>query len=113
MGENSEGKKMARLFAAVCEGRADLVQKYIAAGDSPHVAETESGASVTALHMSASKGYTYIADQLIKAGADINSTDDNGFTAVHWSAFQGQAGTISYLLSIGADVHAHDKLMPV
>ena len=34
---------MARLFAAVCEGRADLVDKYIAAGDDPHVAETESG----------------------------------------------------------------------
>lgn len=43
-----------------------------------------------ALHVAACKGYIKVLDQIIKAGADINVTDFDGWTPLHAAAHWGK-----------------------
>ena len=56
-----------------------------------------------------SNNNTKEVDRLIKAGADVNATDDYGETALMWAAWYDAADAAKMLIEAGADVNARDK----
>lgn len=48
----------------------------------------------TALHVAAAKGYTKVMSILLKAGADVNSQDYDGWTPLHAAAHWGAGGDL-------------------
>ncbi|KAK5302014.1 hypothetical protein LTR80_002880 [Exophiala xenobiotica] len=63
---------------------------------------------IDALQAASMAGSMCIAQQLIQAGADINSPTHGvqGLTALQWAAVRGDTDLLEYLLSHGADVNA-------
>jgi ankyrin repeat protein len=49
------------------------------------------------------------ASRILRAGADVNAKDSNGFTPQHWACFKGQVQVAKELLDHGADVDATDN----
>jgi cytohesin len=45
---------------------------------------------------------------LVKAGADVNATNEADFTALHGAAFRGLNEVIEYLVAHGANINARD-----
>jgi len=52
------------------------------------------------------KGNTKIADLLLKAGADVNAKDNDGWTTLMWALFNENMDMMELLLKAGADVNA-------
>ena len=50
-------------------------------------------------------------EQLIRAGADVNAPDGNGWTPLHTAAYHGQEAVVTILLSSNADINARNKTM--
>lgn len=46
-----------------------------------------------------------LTDTLIKQGADVNCTDENGATALMWAAYKGSFVLFQQLIKAGADYH--------
>ncbi|XP_035709029.1 protein phosphatase 1 regulatory subunit 12B isoform X12 [Folsomia candida] len=63
----------------------------------------------TALHVAACKGYIKVLDQIIKAGANINVTDVDGWTALHAAAHWGQKEACEILLENNCDTSIKDS----
>jgi protein phosphatase 1 regulatory subunit 12A len=68
------------------------------------IVHTRTGA--TALHVAAAKGYLDVIDLLIRAGANINSTDNDGWTPLHAAAHWDKHDVINYLIERNADLYA-------
>eukprot|EP00961_Rhodomonas_salina_P112810 1517561-Rhodomonas_salina.1 len=62
-----------------------------------------------AVHGAARRGGAQEVKELMKAGADTEVKDENGYTALHWAAGEGQDGAVKVLLEAGADKEAKDK----
>eukprot|EP00105_Crassostrea_gigas_P039386 XP_019923534.1 PREDICTED: protein phosphatase 1 regulatory subunit 12A isoform X14 [Crassostrea gigas] len=58
----------------------------------------------TALHVAAAKGYTKVMSILLKAGADVNSQDYDGWTPLHAAAHWGQEETCKLLVEHMCDM---------
>ena len=54
----------------------------------------------------AKAGNSVGVEAAIAAGADVNTSDNNGNTALIWAAFKGHANIVILLLNRGADVNA-------
>ena len=48
---------------------------------------------------------------LLKAGADINAKDKNGWTALVWASQSGQTEIEAFLREIGANVNNPNELL--
>lgn len=59
--------------------------------------------------MAASHGRLYIADLLIKRGADINAKDSDGATPLFRSISYGDMDMVKFLIANGADVNVHNE----
>ncbi|CAF3015010.1 unnamed protein product [Rotaria sp. Silwood2] len=60
----------------------------------------------TALHVACAKGYIDVIDILIRAGANINSVDNDGWTPLHAAAHWDKHDVIKFLLERNADLNA-------
>lgn len=89
------------LHAAVINGDTETVTKYISTGSDLNIAEPSGGSSP--LITAAMFGRSEIALLLIKAGADVNFTNNDGSTALHTAAFFCRADIVEMLLENGAD----------
>ncbi len=49
------------------------------------------------------KGWPACVDLLLKWGASVNSTDDNGYTPLHWALVKGSKACLDKLVEYGAD----------
>jgi ankyrin repeat protein len=59
------------------------------------------------LHLAAYYNQTNTLEILIRAGADVNLADRQGFTPLHWAAMQGATGAAALLLKHKADPNSH------
>ncbi|CAF1625633.1 unnamed protein product [Rotaria sp. Silwood1] len=60
----------------------------------------------TALHVACAKGYIDVIDILIRAGANINSVDNDGWTPLHAAAHWDKHDVIKFLLERNGDLDA-------
>lgn len=49
-------------------------------------------------------GHRRLVDELLEAGADVTSTDDNDYTPAQWAAWKGQLDILKSLIGRGATV---------
>ncbi|QHN71123.1 hypothetical protein [Mollivirus kamchatka] len=61
------------------------------------------GTTETPLHFAARKGKARVVLALLEAGAQIDSTDNQGFTALHVAAAKGRIDVVEVLLDAGAN----------
>ena len=55
--------------------------------------------------MAAVTGHAPVITELIKAGADVNATDDDGSAPLHYAVHSRDEDCVALLLAHGADVH--------
>ena len=60
------------------------------------------------LHIAALLGQVDVLERLLKAGDDVNITDDSGRTALHYAAQTGNSEIAQVLIRNGADVNLED-----
>lgn len=71
--------------------------------DKPH-----SRTGATALHVAASKGYNQLIGMLLRAGADINVQDNEGWTPLHAAAHWADKEACRILIENGANVESEN-----
>ena len=76
----------------------------------PALAQGTGKGNWTPLHYAAYKGDAEIAQQLLKAGADVNAPEKDGYTPLHLAAQEGKTSVAQVLLKSRADVNAREKL---
>ena len=59
---------------------------------------------VTHVHLAAQEGHTHVVMELIKAGADLNQANSEGYTPLFKAAENGHEGIVALLIQAGADV---------
>ncbi|MDX2444891.1 MAG: acyltransferase family protein [Bacteroidales bacterium] len=89
------------IHEAVITGNMDAVMRHIKAGSTLNEKEPMGGSSP--LISAATFGKTEVALALIEAGADVNSTNNEGSTALHTAAFFCRMEIVEALLANGAD----------
>lgn len=99
------------MLKAVLTGRADYVQRLLAAGGNPEArgefpgpGNSAAACRGTALIAAAERGYSDIVDILLAAGADLNAADENGRSALLRSIMAGRLSMAQKLIEVGADV---------
>ena len=77
-----------------------ILEKLLSAGANPNTQTGDDG--YTALMQAAADGYEKGMEVLLKAGADANIQNSNGFTALHCAAENGHLAVCQTLLALGA-----------
>jgi uncharacterized protein len=108
------------LMEASGRGNLDSVRALLAAKADPNAKDSKGGQ--TALMWAVQQGQTAVAEELVRAGADVNAASKSGFTPLMFAAQRGEIGdagdvdTARVLLDAGADVNAvqpGSKLTPL
>jgi hypothetical protein len=92
------------LASAALAGDVAAVARMLAAGADPN--QVHAQWTTTPLTMTALRGDTNMAIQLIDGGAKVQCRNGDGGTALHAAALLGRTGVADVLLARGADVRA-------
>ena len=96
------------LQVASCNGHKALVNFLLDKGANPNKINTGSGNSP--LYLAAFHGDQFVAELLIKRGANILNENRGGNTALHIAAYHGNTDVVKLLLNHGADPKAQNNL---
>lgn len=100
--ENHTAEKAASFSEAVESNNVSEAKRFIKDGvDKKEITD--------ALFVVSDKGSINMAKLLLKAGADVNTEDDNGTTVLMIAAFSGNADVVKQLIKSGADVNIEDE----
>ncbi len=113
-GNNEKADKEAKveapkmdIHAAAFMGNVEMIQQHIKAGSDLNVKEPMGGS--TPLISATVFGKTEVAIALIKAGADLNCTNNEGSTALHSASFFCRNEIVKALIEKGADKTIKNK----
>jgi CDK inhibitor PHO81 len=96
---NSEG--LLPLHLAARTGIEDILEMLMEY-DKSGIDVQERFSLWTPLFFAASEGHDKCVQLLLRAGATVNTLDDNGHSAIYWSAWAGHLGCMSLLFEAGA-----------
>jgi ankyrin repeat protein len=68
------------------------------------------GLTGTALHFATAAGSGAVIQLLLEAGADVETTDDDGLTSLHLAVLGGHSKVVQQLLDKNANINAEKKL---
>ncbi len=91
-----------RMFDLARDGDAQLLD-YVTAGLSPNLTDPQGN---TLLMLAAYHGHPALVDGLIKAGGDVETTNDRGQTPLAGAVFKSYVEVAEVLLAAGADADA-------
>ena len=94
------------LYWAVKKGQ-EKIAKILLAVKSVDINDTDLW-GMTALHVAARSGQLDIAQDLVKAGAQVNAQDIDGKTPLYWASARNHLDVVQYLLSKKADAKIKD-----
>ena len=94
------------IWVAVKTGSSEALKVHLANGVDLNAQDPQSGLTPLSWAMFVEK--IEIAEQLIKAGADVNGKNRDGGTSLHEAAFMGRDRIARILLQNGADMEALD-----
>src|SRR6266436_1718120 len=92
---------MANLFIALA------LTSFVVFAQPPHTQQSKSASYL--IHWAALRGETKSIEMMIKLGADVNASDDQGKTPLHDACLKGHSDTVRLLLDHGANIGARDK----
>lgn len=95
------------LTEAIDSDQPDVVQALLAGG--APVDQAINSHHVTPLHYAANRGNVRIAELLLKAGASVSATDDEGRTPLHLSVWTNHLEVAKALIASHAPVEAKDN----
>jgi ankyrin repeat protein len=99
-GASTEGLESIQLIQAATIGNLDRVQSLLSARVN---LDLDRGA---AIGNAAAAGHTQVVDLLIRAGANVNLSNNSGFTPIASAAHAGYREIVSLLIEAGADIQA-------
>ena len=105
-------KKAEMIVEEICKGvgaNQNLVRDLITLGANLDWQDNNSGR--TALHVCAYKNQPEILMMLIRAGADVNIQDYDGWTALHWCTRYNSPEIAKMLIDAGANVNLQENIM--
>jgi len=79
------------------------------AGANVNIKNNKFSGSDTALMLASRYGLKNIIELLLKAGADVNAKNYNGWTALMWASTNGRTNVVELLLKAGADVNVKNN----
>ncbi len=94
------------IWVAVQTGNREALKVHLTNGVDLNTQDSQSG--LTPLSWTIFVGEVEIAEELIKAGADVNGRNRDGGTPLHEAAFMGRDRIARMLLRSGADIEARD-----
>lgn len=92
-------------LSSASEGKADVVELFLAAGMNPNVKDA---ATWTGLMLAAEKDHSAVIQALVDAGADLEVKDREGNTALTWGAGEGKLEAVKTLITAGANVNTEN-----
>jgi ankyrin repeat protein len=99
-GASTEGLESIQLIQAATIGNLDRVQSLLSARVN---LDLDRGA---AIGNAAAAGHTQVVDLLIRAGANVNLSNNSGFTPIASAAHAGYLEIVRLLIEAGADIQA-------
>src|SRR5271166_3295785 len=99
----------AALHRAVWEENLNLVNELLNKNRQRKDFINVRKSDATALHFASKKGAKQVAELLIKQGADLEATDEEGETPLHWAATWNKPEIVELLVTNGANVNAKDR----
>jgi ankyrin repeat protein len=99
-GASTDGLESIQLIQAATIGNLDRVQSLLSARVN---LDLDRGA---AIGNAAAAGHTQIVDLLIRAGANVNLSNNSGFTPIASAAHAGYGEIVQLLINAGADIQA-------
>ncbi len=102
------------LHNACLRGHKEIV-KILLSSDVSSSINAQNEFKETPLLVACHKGFIDIAEMLIKAGADVNITDNHIQTPLHVASMHGHTNIIKLLIAANANIHARDikNLRPI
>jgi len=95
------------LLDAAEQGDLERVRRLVTEADAPDVNMRDTSAR-TPLIFAASFGDPAIVQELVRAGADVDSQDMWGWGPLHWATDTGHTAVVHELLEHGADINMAD-----
>lgn len=96
------------LMDAASDGTGDIVDLLIAAGSNVNAVREEDGASVALWAANSPRESCRKLKSLVKAGANLKHTSNNGRDAIMWATGWGTIEGIEYLVQAGLPVSGRD-----
>ncbi|KAJ4127978.1 hypothetical protein NW768_008261 [Fusarium equiseti] len=96
------------LFIACISGHKTIVQRLLDS-DKSNINQGDNKYGYAPLIAAATWGHSEIASILIKAGANLDCTDNDGWTALHHASWKGHRQLITLLLEEGIDPNSQNQ----
>jgi Ankyrin repeats (3 copies)/Ankyrin repeat len=97
------------LLTACRNGSYNTVERLLKRGDDVNKSDCEQDHYVTPLHTALIHEHDAIVRLLLRHGADVHCSANNGWTPLHIAASNGRADVVEWLLDYNADVEAKDS----